>query len=117
MLYMRSKAWLATHVSLRLTRLPRTESTAQRSRRLRSTRADVPVLLVHADATNNNYFSMGPERRYPAVPVRGEYAPTKSPVGGPHAAVAAADSSTIKIRSTIDGNGNPMRAISDHVRQ
>ena len=41
---MRSKAWLAAPVSLRLARLPRTASSAQRSRRLCSSRA----LLVHA---------------------------------------------------------------------
>ena len=40
-------------VSLRLARLPpsRTASSAQRSRRLRSTRAAAPVLLTHADVT------------------------------------------------------------------
>ena len=48
---MRSKAWLATRVSLRLARLPRTASSAQRSRRLRSTRAAAPVLHAHAEVT------------------------------------------------------------------
>ncbi len=48
---MRSKAWLAARVSLRLARLPRTASSAQRSRRLRSTRAAVPVLPAHANVT------------------------------------------------------------------
>ena len=38
-LCMRSKTWLAARVSLRLARLPRIASSAQRSRRLRSTRA------------------------------------------------------------------------------
>ena len=50
-LCMRSKAWLAARVSLRLARLPRTASSAQRSRRLRSTHAAAPVLLAHADVT------------------------------------------------------------------
>ena len=44
----RSKAWLAACVSLRLARTPRTASSAQRSRRLRSTHAAAPVLLAHA---------------------------------------------------------------------
>jgi hypothetical protein len=47
---MRSKAWLAARVSLRLPR------TAQRSRRLRSTRAAAPVLLAHALVTKNIVF-------------------------------------------------------------
>ncbi len=67
-LCMRSKAWLAARVSLRLARLPRTASSAQRSRRLRSTRAAAPVLLTHADVTKNiKYFSMGPKLRHLAV--------------------------------------------------
>ena len=41
-LCMRSKSWLVARVSLRLARLPRTASSAQRSRRLRSTRVAVP---------------------------------------------------------------------------
>ena len=45
------KAWLATRVSLRLARLPRTASSAQRSCRLRSTRAAAPGLLAHAEVT------------------------------------------------------------------
>ncbi len=48
---MRSKAWLAARVSLRQARLPRTASSAQRSRRLRSTHAAAPVLLAHAEVT------------------------------------------------------------------
>ncbi len=48
-LCMRSKAWLAARVSLRLARLPHTASSAQRSRRL--TRAAAPVLLAHAEVT------------------------------------------------------------------
>ena len=65
---MRSKAWLVARLSLRLARLPRTASSAQRSRRLRSTRAAAPVLLAHADVTENiKYFSMGPKLRHPTV--------------------------------------------------
>jgi hypothetical protein len=61
-LFMRSKAWLAARVSLRLACLPRTASSAQRSRRLRSTCAAAPVLLAHANVTENiNIFSMGPK--------------------------------------------------------
>ena len=51
---MRSNAWLAARVSLRLARLPRTASSAQRSRRLRSTSAAAPVLLVHAEFTKKH---------------------------------------------------------------
>ena len=59
---------LAARVSLRLARLPRTASSAQRSRRLRSTRAAAPVLLAHANVTENiNIFSMGQKLRYPTV--------------------------------------------------
>ena len=50
-LCMRSKAKLAASVSLRLARLPRTGSSAQRSCRLRSTRAAAPVLLAYAEVT------------------------------------------------------------------
>jgi hypothetical protein len=60
---MRSKAWLA---ALRLARLPRTASSAQRSRHLRSTHAAAPVFLAHTDVTKNiKYFSMGPKLRHP----------------------------------------------------
>ena len=63
---MRSKAWLAACASLRLARLPRTASIAQRSRRLRSTRAAAPVLLAHAEVTANiMFFTMGPTLTYP----------------------------------------------------
>ena len=56
-LCMRSKTWLAARMSLRLGRLPRTASGAQRSRRRRSTRAAAPVLLAHADVTKSiKYF-------------------------------------------------------------
>ncbi len=59
-LCMRSKAWLAARVSLRLARLPRTASSAQRSGRLRSTRAAAPVLLARAEVTKNViYFFNG----------------------------------------------------------
>ena len=47
--FMRSMTWLATHVSLRLARLPRTASSAQCSRRLLSMRAAAPVLHAHAE--------------------------------------------------------------------
>ena len=50
------KAWLAARVSLRLARLPRTASSALRSRRLRSTCAAAPVLLAHAEVTKNILF-------------------------------------------------------------
>ncbi len=63
---MRSKAWLAARVSLRLARLPRTASSAQHSRRLRSTRAAAPVLLAHADVTNIIiFFFNGPNTKAP----------------------------------------------------
>jgi hypothetical protein len=64
---MRSKAWLAARVSLRLARVPHTASSAQRSRRLRSTLAAAPGLLAHANVTKK-YFSMGPKLRHTAVP-------------------------------------------------
>jgi hypothetical protein len=54
-LCMRSKAWLV-RVSLRLARLPRTASSAQRSRRLRSTRAAAPSLLAHAEVTKTLFY-------------------------------------------------------------
>jgi hypothetical protein len=49
---------LACHarVSLRLARLPRTASSAKRSRRLRSMRAAAPVLLAHAEVTKTYYY-------------------------------------------------------------
>ena len=62
---MRSKVRLATRMSLRLARLHRTAISAQRSRRLRSTRAAAPVLLAHAEVTK--HFSMGPKLRYLTV--------------------------------------------------
>ena len=52
-LCMRSKAWLAARVSLQLACLPRTASSVQRSRCLRSTRAAAPVLLAQAEVTEN----------------------------------------------------------------
>ena len=64
-LSMRLKAWLAARVSLRLARLPRTASSAQRSRRLRSMCAAAQVLLAHADVTKNiKYLSMHPKLRH-----------------------------------------------------
>ena len=62
-----SKAWLAARVSLRLARLPRTARSAQRSRRLHSTRTAAPVLLAHAEVTKNNIFQIGPKLRSPVV--------------------------------------------------
>ncbi len=69
-LCMRSKAWLAAHVALRLACLPRTASSAQRSRCLCSTRAAAPVLLFSRTlrSQNTEYFLMGPKLRYPTVP-------------------------------------------------
>ena len=55
-LCMRSKAWLAARGSRRRARLPRTASSAQRSRRLRCTRAAAPVLLAHAEVTKSILF-------------------------------------------------------------
>ena len=48
---MRSKAWLAARMSLQLARLPCTASSAQHSRRLRSTLVAAPVLFVHLVVT------------------------------------------------------------------
>ena len=62
---MRSKAWLAARVSLRLARLPRTASSAQRSRRLRSTLAAAPVLLAHTEVTKTLYLLNGYETEVP----------------------------------------------------
>ncbi len=63
---MRSKAWLAARVSLRLAHLRRAASSAQRSRRLRSTRAAVSGLLAHTEVTKKPIKnSMGPKLRYP----------------------------------------------------
>ena len=58
---MRSKAWLAARVLLRLARLPRTANSAQRSRRLCSTYAAVPALLTHAEVTKTYYVINGPK--------------------------------------------------------
>ena len=46
----------AARAPLQLARLPRTASSAQRSRRLRFTRAAAPVLLAHAEVTKNIFF-------------------------------------------------------------
>ena len=48
----RSKAWLASRVSLWLARLPRTASSTQTSCCICFTRAALPVLLAHAWVTN-----------------------------------------------------------------
>ena len=58
-LCMRSKAWLAARVSLRLARLPCTASSGQRSRCLCSTRLAAPSLLAHAEVTKNIMFFNG----------------------------------------------------------
>jgi hypothetical protein len=58
---------LAARVPLRLARLPRTASSAQRSRRLRFTRATAPVLFGQAEVTNTITFFMGPKLRYPTI--------------------------------------------------
>ncbi len=62
-------AYCTARVSLRLACLPRTASSAQRSRHLRSTRAAALVYLAHAEVTKTIIlFSMGPNRRYPTLP-------------------------------------------------
>ncbi len=50
---MRSRPGAAARKSLRLARLPRTASSAQRLRRLRSTRAAAPVLLMYAEVAKS----------------------------------------------------------------
>ncbi len=63
-LCIRLKAWLATRVPLRQARLPRTASSALRSRHLRPTRAATRGLLAHTDVTKIIIvFSMGPQFR------------------------------------------------------
>ncbi len=66
-LCMRSKAWLAARISLRLARIPRTARTARRSRRQRSTLAAAPGLLAHTEVAIILFFSMVPTLRYPVV--------------------------------------------------
>ena len=66
-LCMRSKAWLAARVSLRLARLPRIASSAQRACRLRSSCAAAPGLLAHAGVTKNKTKSMGSKLTYPTI--------------------------------------------------
>jgi hypothetical protein len=70
-LCMRSKAWLAVRVTA--CGLPRTASSAQSSRRLRSVRAAAPVLLAHAVVTKTIIFSMGPKLRHPTVVPRARH--------------------------------------------
>jgi hypothetical protein len=73
-LCMRSKAWLAARVSLRLARLPCTASSAQRSRHLRSTCAAAPVLLAHAEVTKTIIcFQIGQKLRYPVLAETSEF--------------------------------------------
>ncbi len=63
MFFISSKARLGARVARPRARLPRTASGAQRS-----TRAAAPVLLAHANVTENlNIFSMGPKLRYPTA--------------------------------------------------
>jgi hypothetical protein len=61
-LCMRSKAWLAARVSLRL---PRTASSAQRSRRF-APRAWLHQAFLRTLLSQKHIFSMGPKLRYPA---------------------------------------------------
>ncbi len=65
---MRSKAWLAASVWLRLARLPPPASRARRSRRLSNTLAAAPGLLAHASVTEVVKFCpMGPKLRHTDV--------------------------------------------------
>ncbi len=67
---MRSKAWLAASVWLRLARLPPPASRLRRLRRLRDTLAAAPGLLVHASVTDTVIFCpMGPKLRPTALPM------------------------------------------------
>ncbi len=62
---MRSKAWLAASMWLRLARLPPPASRVRRSRRLRDTLAAAPGLLAHASVTEAVKFCpMGPNPRH-----------------------------------------------------
>ncbi len=72
----RSKAWLAASVWLRLARLPPPASRLRRSRRLRDTLAAAPGLLAHASVTEIvNCCPMGPKLRHPgAIPWNSELA-------------------------------------------
>ncbi len=61
---MRSKAWLAASVWLRLARLPPPANRVWRSRRLRDTLAAAPGLLAHACVTEVvKLCPIGPKRR------------------------------------------------------
>ena len=65
---MRSKAWLAASVWLRLARLPPPASRVRCSRRLRDKLAAAPGLLVHASVTETvRVCPVGPKLRYTAV--------------------------------------------------
>jgi hypothetical protein len=65
---MRSKAWLAARVWLRLARLPPPASRVRRSRRLRDTLAAASGLLAHASVTElEKLCPVGPKLRYTAV--------------------------------------------------
>ncbi len=73
---------MAARVSIRLVRLPRTASSAQRSRRLSSTRTAVSVLLAHAEVTKSitgfqwvqNVGSLWFKQRLYAIPDRPQLA-------------------------------------------
>jgi hypothetical protein len=70
---MRSKAWLAASVWLRLAHLPSPASRMQRSRHLHDTLAAAPGLLAHACVTDTVKFGpTGPKLRRIAVCVIGE---------------------------------------------
>jgi hypothetical protein len=65
----RSKAWLAASVWLRLARLPPHASRVRRSRHLRDTPAAAPGLFAHASVTEIvRLCPMGPKLRYTTVP-------------------------------------------------
>ncbi len=65
---MRSKAWLAASVWLRLARLSPPASRVKRSRRLRDTLVAAPGLLAHVSVTEAVKFC--PKLRHIAVAVR-----------------------------------------------
>jgi hypothetical protein len=67
-LYMRSKAWLAARVSLRLAHLPRTASSAHVACAPRARLRQSFSRTLRSQ--NHNIFSMGPKLRYPTVPMR-----------------------------------------------
>ncbi len=67
---MRSMAWLAASVWLRLARVPPPASRVRRSRHLRDTLAAAPGLLAHASVTETvKLCPMGPKLRHTGVHV------------------------------------------------